>query len=117
MAIGLTLAFAVAACNQLVLRTAPAPADACDAALMSGQLVSSRESGLALRPKGEANVPVTWPFGYEAGGFVGSLELKDENDRVLAREGDFVEVGGGLGPDGSWYACAGTVRVVPAPPG
>ena len=114
VAVLLLVALATVGCNQLVLRTAPAPEDACDAALVSGRLVSSRESGLALQPPGEPNLAVTWPFGYKAGGFVGSLELQDETGRVLAREGDLVEVGGGMGGDGSWLACAGTVRVVPA---
>ena len=108
-------AFAFAACNQLVLRTAAAPVEGCDAALTGGRLVSSRESGLALQSPGQANLEVTWPFGYRTGGFVGSLELQDETGRVLAREGDFIEVGGGMGGDGRWVACAGTVRVVPAP--
>jgi hypothetical protein len=108
------VAIAIAACNQLVLRTAPAPEAACDAAVMTGHLVSSRETGLALRPAGGANVPVTWPFGYSAGGFVGSLELRDETDQVLAREGDFVQVGGGMGADGSFVVCAGTVSVIAA---
>ncbi len=112
----LGLAFALLACNQLVLRTAPEPEEACDAALISGRLVSSRESGLALQVPGEPYVPVTWPFGYRAGGFVGSLELQDETGRVLAREGDVIEAGGGMGGDGSFIACAGTVRVVPARP-
>jgi len=115
IAIGVVV-LAVAACTQLVLRTAPGPATACDAALTAGQLVSSRESGLALRPAdGSPNIPVTWPFGYSAGGFVGSLELRDETGHVLAHEGDFVQVGGGLGGDDSWVACAGTISVIPAP--
>jgi hypothetical protein len=110
------LAFAAMACNQLVLRTAAAPATACDAALTSGRLVSSREGGLALTPAdGGPNIVVTWPFGYSAGGFVGNLELRDETGRALAREGDFVQVGGGLGGDGSWIACAGSVSVIPPP--
>ena len=110
------LALTVAACSQLVLRTAAEPAVACDAALTAGRLVSSRESGLALGPAGGGpTIPVTWPFGYSAGGFVGSLELRDETGRVLAREGDFVQVGGGMGGDDSWVACAGSVAVIPAP--
>ena len=110
------LAFAAMACNQLVLRTAAQPEIACDAALTAGRLVSSRESGLALGPAdGGPNIPVTWPFGYSAGGFLGSLELRDETGRVLAHEGDFVQVGGGMGGDDSWVACAGSVEVIPAP--
>jgi len=110
------LAFATLACNQLVLRTAVAPASACDAALTAGRLVSSRESGLALTPAdGGRNIVVTWPFGYTAGGFVGSLELRDETGRVLAHEGDFVQVGGGMGGDDVWVACAGSISVIPAP--
>lgn len=115
VAIGV-LAFVAVACNQLVLRTAAAPAGGCDAALTAGRLVSSRESGLSLRPAdGGPNIAVTWPFGYSAGGFVGSLELRDEEGRLLAREGDFVQVGGGMGGDDSWVACAGSVSVIPAP--
>lgn len=110
------LAFAAMACNQLVLRTAAAPATACDAALTSGRLVSSRESGLALTPAdGGPNIVVTWPFGYSADGFVGNLELRDETGRTLAREGDFVQVGGGMGGDDVWVACAGSISVIPAP--
>ena len=108
------LALATVACNQLVLRTAPAPQEACDAALISGRLVSSRESGLALQVTGEPNFPVTWPFGYRLGGFVGSLELQDETGRILAREGDVIQLSGGTSGDGSFIACAGTISVVPA---
>jgi hypothetical protein len=115
LVIGL-LAFAAVACNQVVLRTAAEPALACDAALTAGRLVSSRESGLALRPAdGGPNIAVTWPFGYSARGFVGGLELRDEAGRVLAREGDFVQVGGGMGGDDSWIGCAGSISVIPAP--
>lgn len=115
LVIGL-LAFAAVACNQVVLRTAAEPALACDAALTAGRLVSSRESGLALRPAdGGPNIAVTWPFGYSAGGFVGGLELRDEAGRLLAREGAFVQVGGGMGGDDTWVACAGSVSVIPAP--
>ena len=103
------------ACNQLVLRTARAPVEACDAALTGGRLVTSSETGLGLQAPDAPTVAVTWPFGYRAGGIVGSVELQDESGRVLAREGDFVEVGGGFRGDGSFLACAGTVRVVPAP--
>jgi hypothetical protein len=108
------VALASVGCNQLVLRTAPAPQEACDAALLSGRLVSSRESGLAIQVPGEPNLEVTWPFGYRAGGFAGSLELQDETGRVVAREGDVVQMGGGMGGDGSFFACAGTIHVVPA---
>ena len=104
-------AFVVLGCNQLVLRTAPAPAAACDGLLTGGQLVRSQESGLGLQVPGEAITPVTWPFGYRASGIIGSVELLDETGRVLAREGEFVEVGGGLHGDGSFLACAGTVRI------
>jgi hypothetical protein len=110
------LAFATVACTQLTLRTAVQPAVGCDAALTTGRLVSSRETGLAVTPAdGRPNIVVTWPFGYSAGGFVGSLELRDETGRVLAREGDFVQVGGGMGGDGSWVACAGSISVMPRP--
>ena len=110
------MAFAAVACTQLALRTAAAPATGCDAALTTGQLISSRESGLALRPPdGGPSMPITWPFGYSAGGFVGSLELRDETGHVVAHEGDFVQLGGGMGGDDSWVACAGAISVIPMP--
>jgi hypothetical protein len=111
----LLAAAVIAGCASPVLRTAPAPADVCDDALASGRLVTSRQSGLALVPPEGAATLVIWPFGYGSRGFVGSIELVDEKGTTVAREGQFVQVGGGLGVDGFFVACAGSVQVVAAP--
>lgn len=109
------LVVVLAGCSMVPLRTAPAPAAACDMALASGQLLINRPNGLALRAPNGDGILVLWPFGYSSRGFVGSMELVHETGRVIPREGDFVEMAGGTGADGVFVACAGTIRLVPSP--
>ena len=53
-----------------------------------------------------------WPFGYSARLVDGVIELVDGSAKFVAREGDTVEVGGGFGANGLFYACSdGLVRV------
>ena len=111
----LTATLGLAGCNTLSLRTADAPTTDCDLALARGILISSRQSGLALREPEGANVIVLWPFGYSARGFVGSIELLDPMGSSIAREGDTVEMAGGMNLDGVFVACAGTIKKVAAP--
>jgi hypothetical protein len=112
----LTAVLGLAGCSTLSLRTANAPTTACDLALARGILASSRESGLALREPEGPNIIVLWPFGYSSRGFVGSMELVDPTGSSIAREGDTVEMAGGMNLDGVFVACAGTIKKV-APPG
>ena len=107
------VALLVAGC-AVQLRTAPAPVDACDDALIGGRLVTSAQSGLAVVDSTGHVTEVLWPFGYTARRGVSGLELVDEKGAVVAREGDFVEMGGGLGANDVWGACPGSVTVVPA---
>lgn len=106
-------AILVACGNTVPLHTATGPVQACDGAITSGRLTNNRPNGLALQAPDGATTLVLWPFGYSTRGFVGSMELVDDQGRVIAREGDNVEVGGGMGGDGFFAACAGTIRVVP----
>ena len=106
------VALLVSAC-AVQLRTAPAPIDACDLALTSGRIVTSAQSGLALVDPTGHTTEVLWPFGYSARRGVSGIELVDDQGAVVAREGDFVEIGGSLGANDFWTACPGSVTVVP----
>jgi hypothetical protein len=88
----------------------------CDLALASGTLTNNRPDGLALRAADGSIQRVLWPFGYSSRGFVGSMELVDPTGAAIAREGDFIQMGGGLDGEGIFAACAGTVAKA-APPG
>jgi hypothetical protein len=108
---------AIAGCaTPVALRTAPAPAEACDAALYGGVLVASAQSGLAVQGlAGEGDVvEVVWPFGYSATRDLGGkATLRDASGAEIAQEGDTVTMGGGLDGAGVWIACAGTVANAP----
>jgi hypothetical protein len=107
------MALLVAGC-AVQLRTAPAPVEVCNLALISVPHVTSAQSGLALVDSTGHVTEVLWPFGYTARRGVSGVELVDEKGAVVAREGDFVEMGGGLGANDVWGACPGSVTVVPA---
>lgn len=107
------VALLVAGC-AVQLRTAPAPHAGCDDALISGRLMTSAQSGLAVVDSTGHVTEVLWPFGYTARRSVSGVELVDEKGAVVAKEGDFVEMGGGLGANAVWGACPGSITVVPA---
>jgi hypothetical protein len=118
--LALALGVAVGACMPVQLRTQPAPISACDAALASGRLVSSPRSGLALgNAAGVVTTEVVWPFGYAARRDATGLVLLDSQEpdgTVLAREGDWIEVGGGSDGSGAFVVCPASLRVT-APAG
>lgn len=91
--------------EAVALLTEPVPAQACMAALAQGTLVPDPRSGLALATAGE-RTPVMWPFGYSGRLVDGVIELLDDAGTFVAREGDTVEIGGGFGPNGFFFACA-----------
>lgn len=110
---------ALSACNpaspRLAIRTAAAPAQACDAALLAGSLVRQPQTGLGIAQSDVEISAVEWPFGYTARTEGGLVVLLDETGKVVAREHDRVSVSGGSGsgPGGisMWFAC-GDVSVV-----
>lgn len=113
--VALALAALILAGCSMGLRTAPVATEDCDNALGSGQLVATAQSGLGLRDGAGGIVEVLWPFGYTARRGTGGIELIGHKGEVLAREGDFIQAGGGTGSDGVFAVCDGTVRVVPPP--
>lgn len=106
------LAAALTACGTPVsLRTAAAAVDACDQALLTGELVVSAQSGLAIR-NGDMTTEVLWPFGYTAIREASGIVLRDATGKVVAHEGQRVEMGGGLGAVDVWTACGGSIHEV-----
>lgn len=102
----------VAACGTPVaLRTAAVKVDVCDQALLAGELVVSATSGLAVHGS-DGVTEVLWPFGYSATRETTGLVLRDEMGKILVHEGQRVQMGGGLGANNVWGACAGTITEV-----
>ena len=98
---------------SFAIRTAAAKPQACMDALISGRLARNAGSGLGLITPGAPPVVVEWPFRYSARDEDGRIALLDETGAVVAREGDNVKMGGGMGQLNIWYTC-GPVEVVPA---
>lgn len=108
----LVAAVLLAACSTPVgLRTAPTRVDACDQALLAGELIASNLSGLAVRNADQVT-EVLWPFGYSATRETNGLVLRDEMGKVLVHEGQRVQMSGGLGANNVWTACPGTIQEV-----
>lgn len=106
--------------GQLPLWTSPPPprwsmrpeAGICDLALISGIVARHPNSVLGLRGRRSNKVaPLFWPFGYTSREEQGVIVLVDPHGTVVAREGDRVEMGGGLNVEGETEAC-GWVEVV-----
>ena len=87
------------------IRTAQAAPQACMDALMAGSLERHAATGLGIETS-EGTTPVEWPFGYRARLDGNAVVLLDETGKVVAREHDRVNVGGGLGAGNLWFACA-----------
>ena len=79
-------------------------------ALLSGKLTRHAQTGLGVTAGDGAQVAVEWPFGYSAHIDRGIAVLLDDKGNEVAKEGDQIQVGGGLG-NAIWHAC-GPVSVV-----
>lgn len=101
----------VACSTPAGLRTASARFDACEQALLAGELVASAQSGLAIRTEDQVT-EVLWPFGYSAARDVSGLVLRDDTGKIVGHEGQRVQMSGGLGANNVWTACAGTIEEV-----
>ncbi len=89
--------------------SAPVPAGtaaACPAALIEGTLVDDERHGMALAGTDGVRRQILWPPGYTTQLDASGLVLYDEVGSIVAREGDFVSIGGGeTASDGPWLAC------------
>jgi hypothetical protein len=106
---GVLLAAVILSGCSVQLRTATAAVDACDEALLTGRLVGSAASGLAIADADGKITEMLWPFGYSARRDVSGIALIDDKGRLVAREGEMVHMAGGLGANDVWGACPGTV--------
>ena len=97
--------------TEIQIFTEAQPAQACMDALAMGRLVPDTRSGLGFAgPDGVSN-PVMWPFGYTARLVDNEIELHDSEGAFVAREGDQIEMGGGSGANGLFFACGGSVQI------
>jgi hypothetical protein len=94
------------------LLTEPQPAEACMDALATGRLVPDPNTGLAIAASSGEVSRVMWPFGYSAQYVDGALVLFDDDGTAVAAAGDTIQMGGGSGANGLFYACSGTVERV-----
>ena len=94
----------VATTLEFTIRTPANEPQACMDALMGGTIVRTPASGLGLQSAGAPVTAVEWPFGYTAAEANGRVSLLDETGKVVAREGDEITIGGGMG-NLVWYAC------------
>lgn len=80
-------------------------------ALITGKLARNAGSGLGLTTVGSPPVIVEWPFRYSAVEDSGVVALLDETGKVVAHEGDMVQMGGGMGQQNIWFACGPVQRL------
>jgi hypothetical protein len=112
------IAVILSACTPVSIRTPARVSQVCMDALMSGTLAKEQETGLGIADQDGIVLPVEWPFGYSARMEVSKVVLVDEKGFVVAREGDEVQVGGGMGagpaPNAVWFACGPVTVTRPA---
>lgn len=96
------------------IRTPAQEPQACMEALMQGRLVRQAQTGLGIGDQSGLVYPVEWPFRFTARLEGARVVLVDNRGAVVAREGDQISVGGGMGPgpgpNAVWFAC-GPVQV------
>lgn len=87
----------------------------CPTALASGTLAANGEE-LVLEDDTGAQHPVVWPDGYRARLDGDVLVLVDRFGTVKARQGDHVDMGGGVSTDDLFHGCGDvTVRATASP--
>lgn len=104
--LALTLAIATAACSM----------GGCPTALATGTLAVQGEE-LVLRAETGETFRVLWPSGYSASTDAGGeLVLTHVFDGIVARQGDTVNVGGGMSADDTTFQGCGELWVGDAGP-
>ncbi len=84
----------------------------CATALADGVLVNDGKT-LVLQFQTGENGPIVWPDGYRVQEDNGKLALVDWLGGVKAREGDHIQVAGGVGTDDVFHACGPIAVVAP----
>ncbi len=84
----------------------------CPAALLEGELLRDDGDGFIVQHEDGFVTPVVWPEGYSVRD-AETRELVDLSGAVVAREGDFVALGGGMDPTDSAFIVCGPFTVTP----
>jgi hypothetical protein len=88
----------------------------CMTALSGGYLARDDRTGMGVvDASGEHPRAVVWRAGMTAWLVDGRAVLVDPMGNIVARDGDLIEYGGGLLPDGSFFACSGPSLQAPMP--
>ena len=89
---------------------------ACPAALLAGDLVRQGDELVVVHSSG-ASAPaerIVWPSGHRVESQDGRLVVVDLIGTVKAGEGDWIRLGGGENPTGTWVVC-GLLEADPKP--
>lgn len=86
--------------------------EACPGALLEGELLRDDDSGFLVRHAEGFVTPILWPEGYTVRDGE-TRELLDPSGVVVAREGDFVALGGGFTAGDTAFIVCGPFRVNP----
>lgn len=105
------LALLLGACAVGSLGGSSTP-EACPAALLEGELLRDDDSGFLVRHAEGFVTPIVWPEGYTVRDGE-TRELLDSTGAVVAREGDFVALGGGFTVGDTAFIVCGPFRVNP----
>src|SRR5262245_12826956 len=90
---------------EIAAQPAPPPGEvACMAALLEGTLALDPRSGLGVAAPDGRTQPVSWPNGWHALDTT-PVVLVDGQGTTIARLGDHLSMGGGLGANDVWIAC------------
>ena len=83
----------------------------CPTALLEGTLVADGTGGLAVQAPEGGVIEVHWPDGVGVGTDGDHLALKNPLGFVIAREGEFVSMAGGVPGDSPEFAACGPIAV------
>jgi hypothetical protein len=86
---------------------------ACMDALLTGRLVADEEAGVAIQAADGTTIVVVWPHGWVAVDQDNTRAVANDQGDVVARVGDQVAIGGGLGAGDRWYTCGEVTPAVP----
>ena len=91
---------------------APLLPEGCPAALLEGELIADDAAGFIVRHAEGFVTPIVWPDGYAVRDR-DVRQLIDPAGNAVAREGDFVSLGGGMNADDSAFVVCGPFTVTP----
>ena len=86
---------------------------ACMDALLTGRLVADEDTGVAIQAADGTKIVVVWPHGWVAVDQDNTRAVVNDEGNLVARVGDQVAIGGGLGAGDRWYTCGEVTHAVP----